>query len=334
MSAMPDNTALAHSRLELPAVVFLTDRKIYRVSGPGTDQFLQGQVSQSLDKVTAGHAPRAAISTPKGRAYLLTRLVRDREDVLLSMPAAIADGVTTQLNKYLMLFRGTVMTHLDTAELVGLLGRQAAVAVAGSPESLPAESNDSVAVEGGFLIRTTPAEDGTERFELWLPDGCPERLRAVLSGLRQASTDDWLATEIAAGIAELSPETQEAWVPQMLNWQHLEGIHFKKGCYTGQEVIARMHYLGQLKKSLFRLSAKTSEIPAPGTGILGTGKSVGEVVQAVGLDDGSVQLLAVLRHSAAGETLTLAENGAELTIRPLPYAVPERETEENSGPDT
>jgi folate-binding Fe-S cluster repair protein YgfZ len=111
----------------------------------------------------------------------------------------------------------------------------------------------------------------------------------------------------------------------MLNLQHLEGIHFKKGCYTGQEVIARMHFLGQLKKSLYRLGAESVDAPEPGSPVMSGDKSVGEVVRAVRFEDGSVQLLVVLRHGDADSHLHLPGSDQPLQPLPLPYAVPERE---------
>ena len=325
---------VARKHPHLPAVTLLPDRVLYRISGPGTDDFLQGQMSQNLAEVVDGYSPRAAASNPKGRAYLLTRLVRDGDDILLAMPAAIADEVAAHLNKYLMLFRKTRMERLDGAHTAGLLGEAAAGTVAGESITLPAAACGTVPVAGGYLIRTNDTAEGIARFELWLPGGLEGALQQRLDELPQASPADWELSEIAAGIAELTPGTREAWVPQMLNWQHLDGIHFKKGCYTGQEVIARMHFLGQLKKSLFRLCAAAGEAPPAGANLVADGKSVGEVVRSVALDDGSVQLLAVLKHAAAGTDLALEADGQPLVLLPLPYGVPEREKVEEDRSDT
>lgn len=291
---------------------------IYRVSGPGTHDFMQGQLSQELGEVTATFAPRASASTPKGRAYLLTRLVRDGDDVLLSIPEAIAEAVTTQLKKYLMLFRGTSMTRDDSLRIYGVLGEEAARALAGEDRTLPAAPCEVLTLDSGNrLIRTESTAEGLPRFELW---GQPEDQPT----LPEAA---WQASEIAAGIASLTPETLETYVPQMLNWQHLRGLHFRKGCYTGQEVIARMHYLGQLKKSLFRVGIRDVTDPIlPGTPILGQGREAGEVVNAAPVEAQQWECLAVLRHDAAdGGPLHLgSEQGPLVEILPLPYAVPEQ----------
>ncbi|MCK0163617.1 folate-binding protein [Marinobacter sp. S6332] len=304
----------------------LTNRVLVRISGPGVDKFLQGQLSQNLDDVKTGKSPRAAGATPKGRAYCLTRLVRDGEDILMDLPSELAESIMSHLRKYLMLFRGTSMELQTEAQIIGLLGNEAASSLAGDNLSTLASSGDTLELNSGFLIRTESTAEGLPRFELWQISANDVGLESI----PQKTLADWQASEIAAGVPMLSTTTSESYVPQMLNWQHLGGMHFKKGCYTGQEVIARMHFLGQLKKSLFRFSAaKTDSIPAPGTSIMAGERSVGEVVNAVGFNDGSCELLAVIRHDAANGELTA--NGLSVPLleqKPLPYTVSEREDTE------
>ncbi|MDO6441097.1 folate-binding protein YgfZ [Marinobacter sp. 2_MG-2023] len=322
VSATPVYTS---AEIPTPATgrALLTNRILVRISGPGTDKFLQGQLSQNLEDVKLGTSPRAAGATPKGRAYCLTRLVRDRDDVLMDLPAELAEPIMAHLRKYMMLFRGTSMTVEDEGQIIGLLGDEAASALAGEEMRKLVSPGDSLPLDSGFLIRTENTAEGLSRFEAWQPvagglklDSIPEKTLA-----------DWQASEIAAGVPMLSAATSESYVPQMLNWQHLGGVHFKKGCYTGQEVIARMHFLGQLKKSLFRFHmVNASSVPTPGTLIMAGERSVGEVVNAVGFSDGSCQLLAVVRHdSAHGQLIAEGQPDAFLQLQPLPYSVTERE---------
>jgi hypothetical protein len=118
----------------------------------------------------------------------------------------------------------------------------------------------------------------------------------------------------------------------MLNLQHLQGVHFKKGCYTGQEVIARMHFLGQLKKSLYRIAFNgCSRAPEPGSSLLAGDKKAGDVVNAVMTSDNGGELLAVLRHDADKSALSLEGNDScQFEVLDLPYPVPERETKPES----
>ncbi|WP_100640014.1 YgfZ/GcvT domain-containing protein [Marinobacter salexigens] len=306
--------------------ILLTNRVLVRVSGPSTDKFLQGQLSQNLDDVKTGSSPRAAGATPKGRAYCLTRLLRDGEDVLLDLPCELAEPIMAHLRKFMMLFRGTTMAIQADGRIIGLLGNDAASCLAGEELSSLATAGDTIALDCGFLIRTENTADGLPRFELWQTNASDLELESI----PEKTLSDWQASEIAAGVPMLSADTSEAYVPQMLNWQHLGGVHFKKGCYTGQEIIARMHFLGQLKKSLFRFRvAETSSLPAPGTSILAGDRSVGEVVNTVGFNDGSCELLAVIRHNAAsGDLRPDGLPKALLEPLPLPYTVTEREDTE------
>ncbi|MEC7376440.1 MAG: folate-binding protein, partial [Pseudomonadota bacterium] len=145
----------------------LDDRVVMRVSGPGTDKFLQGQFSQNLDEVTDSRSPRAAASTPKGRAYCLTRMVRAGADVLMDFPAELADDDITHLRKYLMLFRGTGMEAATNVRVVGILGNPLARSLAGDRFDQLAEPCDSVILADGILIRTEPTAEGCPRFEFW-----------------------------------------------------------------------------------------------------------------------------------------------------------------------
>ncbi|NVD34632.1 CAF17-like 4Fe-4S cluster assembly/insertion protein YgfZ [Marinobacter lutaoensis] len=300
----------------------LSDRTLVRVSGPGTRAFLQGQFSQHLDEVAPNHAPRAAAANPKGRAYALTRLARDGEDVLMVLPKALLEATQAQLDKYLRLFRGTTMTPLANAQVWGLVGMDAAAQIAGATPAALGMPADAQPLDSGLLIRVEDDDRGIVRFEFWQTgDTAPD-----LTGTPELSVADWQARDIAAGVPQLDTHSWEAYVPQMLNWHHLGGVHFKKGCYTGQEVIARMHFLGQLKKSLYRFSCPGGV--RTGSRVLAGNQAVGEVVTAVTYTDGSSELLAVVRHDAAGQPLTV--EGQPLMPRPLPYPVPEQEGPANA----
>ncbi|MEX0605431.1 MAG: folate-binding protein [Marinobacter sp.] len=310
--------------LTQPAHAVLDNLQIVRVSGPSARQFLHGQLTQSLDEATDTHSPRAAACNPKGRAYLLTRLVRHNEDFLLALPRSLAEATITHLKKYLMLFRGTTMNIVDDAQVIGLIGHHALVGEGGVALDKPGATR---MVDNHRLIRTQDTADGTPRFELWRLGPLSSELDSALRSSCHASDADWQATEIASGVASLTPDTQDTYIPQMLNWQHVDGIHFKKGCYTGQEVIARMHFLGQLKKSLFRLhTAELQTTPIPGQAILAGDHPVGHIVNVAMLNDGTAELLAVLRHDATDKTLLLdTVPPVEVTLENLPYTVIERQ---------
>ncbi|MCK0106040.1 folate-binding protein [Marinobacter sp. S0848L] len=301
----------------------LSDRLMARISGPGTDKFVHGQFTQHVDEVTNEQSLRAAACTHKGRAYCLTRLVRDGEDLLMDFDVKQADATTAHLNKYLMLFRGTTLETLPSARIIGLIGEAAAVSVAGEKAASLNEPGQVLRVGDSHLIRIENTSDHTPRYEWWQTTD----EQAVPEDIPEITPEQWLASSISAGVPWLTEASQETYVPQMLNLQHLQGVHFKKGCYTGQEVIARMHFLGQLKKSLHRLSFNNApQAPAVGTKLLAEGKAVGEVVNALMTGDQSGEMLAVIRHDASSKALSLdGMDEVTVSLQPLPYAVPEQQ---------
>ncbi len=314
----------AQSPLPDAGWVPLEDQVVVRVSGAGTDKFLHGQFSQNLDDVTADFSPRAAACNPKGRAYALVRMVRDGDDLLFNLPQALAEATVTHLNKYLMLFRGTTMAVDPDARVLGLLGEELAERLIPGASAALAGPGATASIGRHRLVRTQDTAEGLPRYELWQLGPLEAESEAILASAPALTLTEWQASEIAAGVPVLTAETQDSFVPQMLNWQHLQGIHFKKGCYTGQEVIARMHFLGQLKKSLYRLGIEgAGAAPRPGEPVHSGDRNVGEVVNAVQYPDGAVECLAVLRHDSADAGLTVGP--APARVLPLPYRVPERE---------
>ncbi|BES72493.1 folate-binding protein YgfZ [Marinobacter nanhaiticus D15-8W] len=315
---------LASANRPKAAIARVESARLYRVGGKDPHKFLHGQLSQSLDDVKPDKSRRAAACNPKGRAYALPLLADYEGDIVLRLPRRIADEVTSQLNKFLMLFRGTDMKPLEQAHLYGFWGEATAEALL--PEAMELKlPGDSITLAGGKLIRVQDTAEGVARYEYWqIDDSAP-----IPEGA-EATEADWAASEISAGLAELSPSTMSEYVPQMLNLQHVDGIHFKKGCYTGQEVIARMHYLGQLKKSIFRLSLPSERPVEVGTQIIANDKAVGEVINSVGFDDGHQEILAVVKHAALSTPDWHLEGfDPSLERLPLPYKVPEQEAAGN-----
>jgi hypothetical protein len=129
---------------------------------------------------------------------------------------------------------------------------------------------------------------------------------------------------VRAGIGQVFGETRELFIPQMINLQALDGVSFKKGCYTGQEIVARMQYLGKLKRRLYRLSLPGAQLPAIGSEIFSPvhSSAVGEVVLAARAED-SVELLAVLQQDAVADGRLSLESveGPRMSLLDLPYSL-------------
>jgi len=189
--------------------------------------------------------------------------------------------------------------------------------------ALPTSVDGSAQCDDVTVLRVPGAG---ARFELI---GTIDKLRPLWQRLAQEAppigAGAWNRLDIDAGIPGVYPESADAFVPQMLNLDLLGGISFKKGCYTGQEVVARMHYLGKLKRRMFRLHCRGETPPAPGTAIFNTAlrndESAGTVVRAEAAPDGGSDLLAVLHLDAvgSGELRLGALDGPRCERLPLPY---------------
>ena len=186
--------------------------------------------------------------------------------------------------------------------------------------NLPGETDSVVRNAGLIAIRVSP-----DRAELWAQADQADAIKANLSAaLPETELNQWLLGQIRAGIGQVMPSTRELFIPQMLNLQAVGGVSFKKGCYTGQEIVARMQYLGKLKRRLYRLSLNATEMPAPGTPLFSPShnSAIGEVVIAAKADQ-SVELLAVLQAEAAdsGDVHLGNLEGPGLQLLDLPYTL-------------
>lgn len=318
---MTQNTGISPTTLPDTLIAPGSDHRLMLLEGPDVDRFLQGQVTCDIEQLTLQQSLPGAACTPKGRAYALFRLVRlSPERVLIRFPESLSDRISQQLSKYLAFFKAELKPAEDWA-LLGVIGEARAQELT---TELPDVLNAATPAGNGILVRTSPLPDGRSRFELWWNTAEGHAPEA------DQSSAAWQLSELMSGLTQLNDTTTEQYVPLNLNLQAYGGVSFTKGCYTGQEIIARMHHLGQLKKSLFRLEAQFLDtVPAPGDRLVDDdGNALGEVTDSIGTGENGAQLLSVLKHKAMNATVTLADQpGAALSLQPLGYDVPEQQTQ-------
>jgi folate-binding protein YgfZ len=294
----------------------LSHEGLLAVRGADASKLLQGQLTCNLNYLDAHSASLGARCTPKGRMLSSFRILQQADGYLLAMAAELLSEQLAELQKYAVFSKSKLTDESAAWVRFGLQGGDAALVSLGI--ELPANS-DSVAHHGELIA--VRLSDG--RCELWLPASAAEQIQAQLSlHLPQAELNSWLLAQVRAGIGQVFGASREAFIPQMINLQALGGVSFKKGCYTGQEIVARMQYLGKLKRRLYRLSVADGEIPAVATGIFSPihASSVGEVVLAARSENG-VELLAVLQEDALNDgRIHLASlAGSALQRLELPY---------------
>jgi len=299
----------------------LSHRALIAVRGADAETFLQGQLTNDIHAVSASHSQLSAHCTPKGRVVSLLRVFRRDEVLYLALPEALLQGTLARLRKYVLMSKVTLEPDSALAQM-GYSAATAAHHLRDLLSPLP-EAIDAVTRSGETTVLRVPGP--YPRYELIGPPTALGSLWEAL-GVHAApvGAGPWELLDILGGVPVLHPETLEAFVPQMLNLDVFDGINFKKGCYTGQEIVARTHYLGKLKRRMVRLHC-AAEPPPPATPLFNTAhredEGVGVVVAARPAPDGGAALLAVLQVEAINQgDLHLGRiDGPRCTVQPLPY---------------
>ncbi|TFB43290.1 folate-binding protein YgfZ [Pseudomonas sp. F01002] len=294
----------------------LSHEGVLAVRGADASKFLQGQLTCNLNYLSDTQASLGARCTQKGRMQSSFRILLEGDGVLMAMATELLEPQLADLKKYAVFSKSKLTDESAAWVRFGIDHDDAAMISLGL--ELPTDT-DSVARNDGLIaIRVSP-----DRAELWVAADKADLIKGKLSAvLAEGDLNQWLLGQIRAGIGQVMSSTRELFIPQMLNLQAVGGVSFKKGCYTGQEIVARMQYLGKLKRRLYRLKLDANELPEPGTPLFSPthGSSIGEVVLAARAEQ-NIELLAVLQAEAAegGDIHLGALEGPALHLLDLPY---------------
>ncbi|EPA96547.1 folate-binding protein YgfZ [Pseudomonas umsongensis] len=294
----------------------LSHEGVLAVRGADAGKFLQGQLTCNLNYLSDTRASLGARCTQKGRMQSSFRILLEGDGVLLAMASGLLEPQLADLKKYAVFSKSKLTDESAAWVRFGVeLGDEALKSLG---LELPEDTDSVVRNDRLIAIRVSP-----ERAELWVAADQADDIKGKLSAqLSEGELNQWLLGQVRAGIGQVMPSTRELFIPQMLNLQAVGGVSFKKGCYTGQEIVARMQYLGKLKRRLYRLQLVADELPEPGTQLFAPshGSSIGEVVLAANAA-GHIELLAVLQAEAAegGDIHLGALDGPALHLLDLPY---------------
>ncbi|MGY2292158.1 CAF17-like 4Fe-4S cluster assembly/insertion protein YgfZ [Pseudomonas sp. SDO528_S397] len=296
----------------------LSHEGVLAVRGADAAKFLQGQLTCNLNYLSDTQASLGARCTQKGRMQSSFRILLQGDGVVLAMASELLEPQLADLKKYAVFSKSKLTDESAAWVRFGLVDADQALASLGL--ELPAETDSVVRAGDLIAIRVSPG-----RTELWAPAAQAQTLHSQLvAQLKESDLNPWLLGQIRAGIGQVMPQTRELFIPQMLNLQAVGGVSFKKGCYTGQEIVARMQYLGKLKRHLYRLNLAAGELPAPGTPLFSAShaSAIGEVVLAAHAGN-EVELLAVLQAEAAqsGDVHLGTLEGPGLKLLDLPYTL-------------
>jgi len=296
----------------LQGVAALTHLGVIRAEGADAASFLHGQLTQDFALLDASQARLAALCTPKGRMIASFIGIRPQpERILLVCSRDILAATLKRLQMYVLRAKAKLSDATEEFALYGLAG--AALAANGVDAAAPA--GRSSAIGDAHAISLYPA-DGVAR-ALWLaPAGA-----AAPAGER---IDDslWQWGDVRSGVATLTTPVLDAFVPQMLNYESVGGVNFKKGCYPGQEVVARSQFRGTLKRRAYVVNAQAPL--AAGQEVFAAADAeqpVGTVVQAAPTPAGGWSAIVSMQIAAreAGGLRAGAPDGVALEVEPLPY---------------
>lgn len=222
-------------------------------SGEEAKTFLHNQVTSDINHLGADAAQHSAWCSAKGRMLASFLLARSGPDYLVQLSADLVPTIQKRLQMFVLRAKVKIADLTGTRELIGLSGPQAEAILLGAGLPVPAKALETAPFADGKVIRLDE-----RRFEIVV--GCataPALWRQLAATARPVGTPVWQWLDVQAGIPLIGEATKEEFVPQMANFDRIGGVSFHKGCYPGQEVIARTQYLGKVKRHLYRISAST-----------------------------------------------------------------------------
>jgi folate-binding protein YgfZ len=281
--------------------------------GADTDTFLQGQLSNDVQLLTAERAQLSSYNSPKGRMLAVLWLTRVRNGVLIELERSILDATLQRLRMFVLRSKVVLSDVSNSIAAIGVSGMESPQQLATLGLPAPLNPGDCAVHEGITVLRR---HGSIPRFSLHGPVNKLETLRNTLAlHIPYAEADAWTRLDILSGVPVVLPQTRDHFVPQMANLDLLDGISFKKGCYTGQEIVARLHYLGNLKRRLFHCRTDALEVAA-GTGVYDAGheQAIGEVVQSAHAHGGSLlSVVLQLSHAQSDQLRLGSPTGAALS---------------------
>ncbi len=306
-----------------PVAADLSQLGILYFHGADTTTFLQGQLSCDLGAISIDGCSYGSYCTAKGRVLATFLLWRTEAGYFMALPRDILAATHKRLGMYVLRSKVKLEDASNRTVLIGLTTPGGAGLLNGLFATLPETDKKGVRSDRGLLLRLAPnrwllVSDEVAAQQAW------QELCAVFSPVGAPA---WSWLEIHAGVPWVTTPTQDQFVPQMLNLELIGGVSFQKGCYPGQEIVARTQYLGKLKRRMYLASIASDVAPAPGTALYSEAlgdQASGMVVNVQASPAGGFDLLAVAQTESIGASVVHVGslNGPALSILPLPYVLP------------
>jgi len=316
---------LRASQLATGFAAELTDQGLIAFRGEESASFLHKQLTNDVEHLGPDEVRLAAYCSPKGRMLASFLMWRSGEAIYLQLPRAIQPAVQKRLQMFILRTKTRPEDASGQFVTLALGGADAEAVLQTWFDALPAAPYTKLDHPLGTVLRLADAF-GAPRY-LWLASAqaAAQAAPTLQERLHVGGNEAWRLSEIHAGVPQVGPGTQEQFVPQMINFELLGGVNFKKGCYPGQEIVARSQYLGKLKRRT-ALASIADPAAAPGAEVFSPAdpeQPCGMVVNSAPNGQGGVDALVEMKLEAleAGEVRFGSASGPALQFKPLPYAL-------------
>lgn len=286
----------------------LTQFSVLTISGKDAIKLLQGQVTCNVNDIGESKSSLAAMCNPKGRVIATFLLVKNGESFLMILPAELLETVKKRLQMYVLRSEVTITDSTNDYCLIGI------------SEPVKASQPFVTETQQNIIAVNFPASTARKLFIADVDNAIRFWSEKIdFQGFRKAGSGEWRYLDIISGIPWLTTATSEEFIPQMLNLDKLGGISFTKGCYTGQEIVARTHYLGKAKREMFLAECQSSPPPEPNSAIVNDEEAVGKVLLAQ-QDEHNCKMLVILQVTDPAATNLRLKDYTQPQINLLPFS--------------
>ena len=305
-----------------PVYAELSHFGLLEFTGDDVQSFLQGQLSCDVNALQRNHAVYGSYNSPKGRMFASFLLWRQADGYMMQLPRSLCLPVSKRLSMYVLRSRVKIEDKSAALTLLGVTGDGAELALQQTFKTVP---SSPLTITTSDTVQVLRLDD--TRFELIMAFADAQRVQGALANEARAISEAvWDRTNLHAGVPYITPATQDQFVPQMVNIDLIGGVSFNKGCYPGQEIVARMHYLGKLKQRMYLANIDSDAAPQPGDKLYSpeTGdQAAGMIVNAAPAAGRGHDVLAVMpiADAISGKVRWSSLAGPPLTLLPLPYPV-------------
>lgn len=323
------HACLPHNDKPTSFVAPLSDLGLIEFTGEEAAHFLHNQLTNDIEHLGATEARLAGYCSPKGRLLATMMAWKTAESIMLQLPREILPAIQKRLQMFVLRAKAKSADASDTYAILGLTGSAATTALSKWFGSMPAKAYSTATSDAGTLIRVADAVAAPRYIWITAPDFAIASWPELTEVLKPATADSWHLTDIHAGVPQVTLATQEKFVPQMINFEVIGGVNFKKGCYPGQEIVARSQYLGKLKRRMM-LATIDSQEAAAGMDVFSSEdpeQPCGMIVNAERSSQKEMVCLVEIKTStlATGSIHLGGPQGPALKFHELPYPLPDTE---------